>query len=76
MCIVAFLNEKIDRNKIENQYLDEWFSQYIGNNTLIINLKSNFDSHLFDYLSHFLTIILKKPEFKSQIQKPTNYFDP
>jgi hypothetical protein len=37
MCIVAFLNEKIDRNKIEIQYLDEWFSQYVGENQLIFN---------------------------------------
>jgi hypothetical protein len=32
MYIVALLNDKIDRAKIESQYLDEWFSQYIGIN--------------------------------------------
>ena len=39
MCIVAFLYEKIDRNKIEIQYLDEWFSQYTGENQFNFNKK-------------------------------------
>lgn len=31
MFLVAFKNDKLDRTKIDQIFLDEWFSQYIGN---------------------------------------------
>lgn len=48
MFLVASSNDKFDRSKIEQIYLDEWFSQYIGTqDTFSMSLKFLFLNNIF-----------------------------